>query len=117
MIRAVAAVSVFLLLAGCTSGPSLDQQQQAWDADIETQACESIELLTPGSLERGWAVENAAEGNLTADDVRAFGNGGDDSPYRCAGDTFDRYYQEWLVEDFPESPKGQAGETTSPPAP
>lgn len=109
--------TALILLAGCSSGPSLDQQQQAWEQDIETQACESIQRLNPGSLERGWAIENAAEGNLTGDDLRAFGNRGDDRQYTCAGAAFDRYYQEWLVEDFPESPKGKAGETTKPSAP
>lgn len=117
---ATASAVALIALAGCSTAPatpSLDQQQQAWEETVRTRVCETITALTPGSLELGWAIENAAKGNLSGDDLAAFGTNNSSRRYNCNDAVFDRYYQEWLVEDFPESPKGQAGETTKPSAP
>lgn len=112
---ATASTVALIALAGCSTAPatpSLDQQQQAWEAGIETQACESIKRLNPGTLELSWLSE---DGNITGS---AYRNATErDTAYTCNEDAFDRYLNEWLVEDFPDSPKGQAGETTKPSAP
>lgn len=115
---AAALTAIAALVAGCSaeSGPSLDQRQQAWEQEQREDSCASIKRLQPGSLERGWAIEDAAEGRATGDDVRTLaGSGGE--PYTCSGPVFERYVAEYLVEDFPDSPKGQAGETTQPAPP
>lgn len=113
--------AALLALAGCSSepsGPSLDQQQQAWEEDMHDSACETIQLFSPGALELGWSTDAMAGGGGTADDIRM---GVDalnrEEPYNCGDATFDRFYEERMVEEFSDSPKGQAGETTSPSTP
>lgn len=113
----ILAAAALLTLAGCSSdpGPSLDQQQQAWEGEVRETSCESIKIMTPGALELEWAVDRLAAGKGTADDLKVGTRGGGrDRPYNCNDETFERFHQEQLVFQFPDSPKGQAGETTAP---
>lgn len=110
-------LAVLLVIAGCSSEPaqSLDQQQQAWEQTMRDDACETIQMMTPGVLELEWAVDAMAEGRGTAEDIRVGTRGGDRSkPYNCRDATFERFYEKQLVSRFGDSPKGQAGETTKP---
>lgn len=114
LLAPLAAVAV---LAGCSSdpGPSLDQQQQTWEKEVSASACGSIEQLSPGWLETQWAVGAMAEGAGSPEDLRIVMNGSDRvRPYNCDDQVFQRYYEEQLVRKFPDSPKGQVGETTKP---
>lgn len=105
--RTIVVAAILLTLAGCSSGPSLDQRQQAWEEDIRTNACEGIKMLTEGTLELEWAID---DGDLKSG-TRALSS---PRPYNCNDDRFERFFQESLVSQFPESPKGQSGETTAP---
>lgn len=109
------ATAGLLALAGCAEpGPSLDQQQQAWEQDTRTNACEGIKMLTPGALELEWAIDDLAAGSKSLDSLRTASMAGRrDKPYNCQDAAFERFYEESLVSQFPDSPKGQAGETTA----
>ena len=116
--RVAAALTATIgLVAGCSaeSGPSLDQRQQAWEQEQREDSCASIKRLQPASLETGWAMEASAAGGSFSDEMKAMLDAkAADEPYTCSGPVFERYVTEYLVEDFPDSPKGQAGETTQP---
>lgn len=106
----VVALATLAVLAGCSTapaGPSLDQQQQTWEEDIRTNACEGIKMLTEGTLELEWSID---DGDLKAG-TRALSS---PRPYNCTDGRFERFFEESLVSQFPDSPKGQAGETTAP---
>lgn len=107
----IVAAAALLPLTGCSDqGPSLDQQQQSWEQNVRDQACAGITNLSPGSLELGWLYRDGAS-NMTGEQL---GQVAAKRPYNCHDDRFERYYQERLWDDFPNSPKGQAGETTAP---
>jgi Tfp pilus assembly protein PilP len=117
---AAALTATAALAAGCSaeSGPSLDQRQQAWEQEQREDSCASIKRLQPASLETAWAFRASAAGEDYTQELKAMMNAkADEQPYKCGGDVFERYYEENLVSAFPESPKGQAGETTQPAPP
>ncbi|KAA0916981.1 hypothetical protein [Dietzia sp. ANT_WB102] len=108
----IAPLAALLVMTGCSSEPalSLDQQQQAWEQTMRDDACESIQTLTPGILERAWAMDAMAEGTGTSEDIRvSIDAARRGEPYNCRDQIFKRFYEEQLVSRFNESPKGEAG--------
>lgn len=103
-------IAAVLLLAACTSdtGPSLDQQQQAWEEDVERNTCEMwhevgeeyITLQQSLQTLSGAGQEPVAEPRLQLSG--------------CSGTAYGRLLHERLQRQFPDSPKGLAGETTIP---
>ena len=92
--------------------PSVAQQQQEWEQELEQDACESIKQLSPGLLETRWAISDIRTDGLTVDRVKAYTNAGDRSQsYNCHDQAWQRYLKERVESYFEQSPAWEAGET------
>lgn len=104
------AAAVTLFATGCSSEPamSLDQQQQAWEEDVERKTCESWLLVGEEYFVLQHSLGVLSSGGKAAIAEPRLKLAG------CRNSNFGRELHLDLVRKFPDSPKGQAGETTRP---
>ncbi|MDV6299935.1 hypothetical protein R3P82_12530 [Dietzia maris] len=111
----VAVVCTAAVAGACSSGRpeglSLDQQQQAWEEEVEREVCEFYREVGEKHLALGQSMDTIRTGSEAHLATPRLDQSG------CTGATYGRYLYERLHRQFPDSPKGQAGETTSPSAP
>lgn len=92
------------------TGPSvsLDQQQQAWEEDLERRLCEAYIEVGEDSMKLSQSIETLSTGKAPPIATPRLDQPG------CRSDVYGRYLHDRLIANFPDSPKGQAGETTKP---
>ena len=100
------ATTAILALAGCSSGPSLDQQQQAWEHDVERSTCETWHRVGEDFYATRSALDTLATGQRPQAAEPQLNLDG------CTSIEFGQVLHSQLVRQFPNSPKGEAGETT-----
>lgn len=90
-IALAAALAAIALLSACGS-----EQPSARD-----KACAEIKVLTPGSVELGWAVKTLSDRSATQPDrldamkMATYGFEEITKPYTCDGPVFERYAAEY----------------------
>ena len=92
------------------TGPSisLDQQQQAWEEDLERRLCEAFIEVGEDSMKLSQSLETLSTGKPPRIATPRLDQPG------CRSDVYGWYLHDRLIANFPDSPKGQAGETTKP---
>ncbi|MCD2153476.1 hypothetical protein LQL77_07100 [Rhodococcus cerastii] len=79
---------------------SCGQEPEAADPSVRDQACETIKVLSPGTVELGWAINTLADENSTAAEkeealLETSAPGKRTEPYTCEGPVFERFAAEY----------------------
>lgn len=79
---------------------SCGQNSEHAEPSVRDQACESIKILSPGTLELGWAIDTLADRNSTAAQkeealLETSAPGKRTEPYTCEGPVFERFAAEY----------------------
>lgn len=102
-------IAAVLLLASCTTetSPSLDQQQQAWEEDVERNTCEMWHRVGEDYFTTQQSLDAVSGRDTPVAEPRLQLSG-------CSGRVYGGVLHDQLQRQFPDSPKGLAGETTIP---